>query len=269
MLTTIFGLFLGFLIVSGSVIQVSTSYRIFFEPVGILLVLGGTLTVALITFPFKDVIRLVQVSWAVIKQRMDTAPNLAREIITLARETRGEIPALQSKVTQIRDPFLKDAVNLIIDRLEISDIESILRDRIRVKQETDASTANMLRSLAKYPPSFGIVGTVLGLIAVMQQLGTDANAADKLGPAMAVGLVATFYGLVLTNFVLQPLSENLAVRSFWDVRKRQMTMLGVLLLKERKPSLVVQEAMNSFLPISQRVDVLGTGVGAERAGEAA
>lgn len=258
MFGTLFALLVAAGIVVGSVFHVNTQYAIFLDIVGILLVVGGTITVAFITFNAKDVFSLVSISIAVMRQNMDDAPKLAEEIITLARDTKGDLAALQAKATSIRDPFFRDGINLIIDRLDAADIESILRDRIRIKQESDESSANMLKTLAKYPPSFGIVGTVLGLISIMQQLGGNLSAAQKIGPAMAIGLVATFYGLVLTNFVLQPLSENLAVKSYKDVRKRQMALLGVMLIKAGRPALVVQESVNSLLAVSKRVDVLGT-----------
>lgn len=269
MFSTLLALTIAAGIVVGSVVHVNSQYGIFLDLVGLLLVLGGTITVAFITFSVKDVFNLISISISVMRQRIDDAPELAREIITLARDTRGETTALQEQLRKIRDPFLRDGIGLIIDRHESADIESILRDRIRIKQESDESSANMLRTLAKYPPSFGIVGTVLGLISVMQQLGGNLSAAQKIGPAMAVGLVATFYGLVLTNFVLQPISENLAVKSYKDVRKRQMALLGIMLIKSQRPALVVQEAVNSLLAVSKRVDVLGNSATSNQRGRAA
>lgn len=256
MRSTIVALIIGLLIIVASIAHVSDQYRIFFDPVGIALVFGGTVVVAFVTFPPHEVLKLFRTVRAVMAQNVDDAPALAREIISLARDTRGESSALQQRQASINNPFLKDGVGLILDRLEITRIETILRDRIRIKQESDESVANMLRTLAKYPPSLGIIGTVVGLIALMLQLGQDGGAA-RLGPAMAVGLVATLYGLVFTNFLLQPLGENLAHRSYKDVRKRQMVLLGIILIKQGESAVVVQESVNSLLPVSQRVDVLG------------
>jgi chemotaxis protein MotA len=256
MKATLFSIAAGFVLVVGSAMHVNQVYSIFIDPVGIGLVVGGTAIVACITFSPGKAWKLVKTSIIVMKQNNNDAPELAREVIALSRDTRGEIPGLQDKLSGIKNLFLKDGIGLIIDRLEIEDIENILRDRIRVKQENDTSTANMLKALAKYPPSFGIIGTVLGLIALMLQLGQE-GAAEKMGPAMALGLVATFYGLVFTNFLLQPLAEHLAIKSQEDVRKRQLAMLGVLLIRSGKSSIVVQEAVNSLLSVADRVDELG------------
>lgn len=267
MMSTLLSLVVSLAMVIYAAAHVNSSYGIFWDPVGILIVMGGTLGVASITFGPRQVFILVRTAFAVLKQKSDDAPEVAKEVVRLARDTRGEPAELRDKVAAIQFPFLRDGIGLIVDKADYQEIESILKDRIRVKQESDESTANMLRTLAKYPPSFGIIGTVLGLIALMLQLGTEGGA-ERMGPAMAVGLVATLYGLVLTNFILQPLSENLALKSIQDIRKRQIALLGVLLLKAQKRAPIVQEAVNSLLPVSKRIDELGLNArqsGSERA----
>lgn len=263
MLSTFLSLVVSLAMIVVAAAHVNKSYGIFWDPVGILIVVGGTVGVACITFGPKQLWSLVKTAFAVLRQTTDDAPEVAKEVVRLSRDTRGELSELNAKLNSIRFPFLRDGIGLIVEKAEYQEIESILKDRIRVKQESDESTANMLRTLAKYPPSFGIIGTVLGLIALMLQLGTEGGA-ERMGPAMAIGLVATLYGLVLTNFVLQPLSENLALKSIQDIRKRQIALLGVLLLKSQKRAPIVQEAVNSLLPVSRRIDELGLGGGAQR-----
>lgn len=258
MRSSLVALVVGVVLVVLSAAHVNNQYAIFWDPVGIALVLGGTAIVAFITFPAKEVLALVKTSVAIMRLPVDHGKALAVEIIALSRDTRGEPAELQNALAGLKDPFLRDGVSLIVDRIDPSRIEAILRDRIRVKQESDETSANMWRTLAKYPPSFGIIGTVLGLIALMLQLGSEGGA-EKMGPAMAIGLVATLYGLVLTNFFLQPLGENLQVRSYREIRRRQMVLLGVVLLSQGEKAVVVQEAVNSLLPPHERVDVLGIG----------
>jgi chemotaxis protein MotA len=260
MRTTLVALLFSIVLVVGSAAHVNDQYGIFWDPVGIALVLGGTIVVAFVTFPAKEVMGLLKSSAAIMRMPVDHGRELAVEIISLARDTRGEPAELQGAMARVRNPFLMDGVSLLVDRLEPSRIESILKDRIKIKQESDETSANMWRTLAKYPPSLGIIGTVLGLIALMLQLGS-ANGAEKMGPAMAIGLVATLYGLVLTNFFLQPIGDNIALRSYREIRRRQMVLLGIVLLAQGEKAVVVQEAVNSLLPVAERVDVLGIGGG--------
>lgn len=260
--SALLGVLLGMVLLVASILHMTTKRAIFWDVAGIMIVFGGTLSAALITFSLKEVISIGKICWIVLLKNVDNAPALVTEIITLARETRGDVRALQGSLDKLSDPFLKDGVQLIIDRHDLYKIETILRDRIRVQQERDESTANILRTLAKYPPALGIVGTVIGLIALLQELGGSVSA-ENLGPAMAVGLVATLYGLVLTNFILTPMGENMALKSYKEIRKRQIILTAILALKSGESALYIQEALNSFLPPAQRVDVLGVSGGGQ------
>jgi len=258
MRSTLIALLMSIILVVASAAHVNDQYGIFWDPVGIALVLGGTVVVAFITFPAKEVFGLLKASAAVMRMPVDHGRDLAVEIISLARDTRGEAAELQGAMGLLKNAFLREGVSLLVDRIDPGRIEAILKDRIKIKQESDETAANMWRTLAKYPPSFGIIGTVLGLIALMLQLGS-VGAPEKMGPAMAIGLVATLYGLVLTNFFLQPIGDNITLRSYREIRRRQMVLLGIVLLAQGEKAVVVQEAVNSLLPVDEHVDVLGIG----------
>ena len=266
MRSTVFALLAAIIMLIGPAAHITSNYMIFWDPVGVALVLGGTIIVAFITFPAQEVFALFKNALLLMRQPTDEGEAVAQEIILIAKETRGSANALQGVLTSVKNDFLRDSLNLIVDRIEPARIESIVRDRIKIKQETDETSSNMLKTLAKYPPSFGIIGTVLGLIAMLMQLGQGGT--EKLGPAMAVGLVATLYGLLLTNFLIQPLAENLALRSVREVRRRQMVLLGVVLMCAGEQAVVVQEAVNSLLPEHRRSDVLGVGGSADTRGAA-
>lgn len=258
--SAIFGLLLGFGIAIASVFHLANNKAIFLDPMGILIVVGCTFAAAFITFPAKKVIELSKIMILVLRKQTDEAPALVKEIIELARETGAERSALQSSLPRIHDPFFKEGVGLIVDRFDADRIEVILRDRIRVAHELHESHANMLKTLGKYPPAFGLVGTVIGLVALLEGMGGEGGA-KNLGPAMAVGLVATLYGLIVANLVFVPMGENLAYKSTFDMRKRRIAMVAVMLLKANETPLVIQETLNSMLRIHERVDVLGVGGG--------
>ena len=167
MKSTIVGILeaLGIIIFGAS--NATNRYGIFLDVLAILIVIGGTFTVAFITFPASEVFKIIRICWTVLQRKNESGNIVAKEIVGIAKSSRGEISALQQKMNSIKHPFLKDAIGLIVDRIDANEMESILNDRIRVKQELDASASNMLRTLAKYPPSLGIIGTVLGLIGVI------------------------------------------------------------------------------------------------------
>jgi chemotaxis protein MotA len=115
------------------------------------------------------------------------------------------------------------------------------------------SEAKIFRTMSKFPPAFGLMGTTMGMIALLQSLG-DANAKDMIGPSMAIALVATLYGLVLTNFVFIPIAENLTKQTQEDLIARSIVVEGVMLINADKPTRYVEEKAKSFLLPSQRKD---------------
>jgi len=99
----------------------------------------------------------------------------------------------------------------------------------------------------------------MGMIALLQALG-DSNAKDQIGPAMAIALVATLYGLVLTNFVFVPIAENLAAQTNEDTVARSIVVEGVMLIQANKPTKYVEEKVKSFLlPKERGEDTSGSG----------
>ncbi len=108
---------------------------------------------------------------------------------------------------------------------------------------TDAIT---FRTLSKFPPAFGLMGTTLGMIALLQGLGED-GAADKIGPSMAIALITTLYGLAVSNFILIPIAENLAKQAQEDLTMRLMIVEGIMLIQEGEPTKYIEESIKSYL----------------------
>jgi chemotaxis protein MotA len=137
------------------------------------------------------------------------------------------------------------------------ELEEILNDRIVTKQREEEKVIGMIRVLAKFPPALGLLATVLSLITLLDGLGGDSLGVNSLGPAMAVGLVGTLYGIVLANLVFAPIAENLHAKTMLEVQNRRIALVGLSLIAQKKNPLLVQEMVNSQLSPRERVDVLG------------
>lgn len=252
--------FIGFiistLVVIVPILVMANNRAIYISLEGFVIIIGGTIGIAVSAFPFKRLVRTLKAVVTIIKNESDDGPVIVREIIELAQKTKGDRINLQKEVDSIKYPFLKDGVQLIIDRIDHK-LEDILVDRIRTRQENGQSIINIVKTLGKFPPALGLLATVLSLITLLEGLGGSKAGMSSLGPSMAVGLVGTLYGIVLANLVFSPIAENLAVKCAIDTRNRQITMIGILLLRDQESALVVQESLNAILEFSQRVDVLG------------
>ncbi|MGH1467253.1 MAG: motility protein A, partial [Bdellovibrionales bacterium] len=137
---------------------------------------------------------------------------------------------------------------IINEKYTDDEIRKVLEQRIESMYESEMYDMNMLRSMSKYPPAFGMIGTVVGLIALMSSIGGDAADASQIGSYMAVALTTTLYGLVLANFVFKPISDNLENSSIQKMKIRNLIMETCVLIKARSPIVVVQDTINSLIP---------------------
>jgi chemotaxis protein MotA len=250
------GFLISMMVVLAPIFVMANNRAIYLSLEALVIVIGGTLGIALSSFPFTKLTHTIKSAVIILRREVDDGPVIVREIIELAQKTKGERIALQRELESIKYPFLKDGIQLIVDRIEHK-LEDILVDRIRTRQENGQSIVNIVRTLGKFPPALGLLATVLSLVTLLEGLGGSKTGMSSLGPSMAVGLVGTLYGIVLANLVFSPIAENLAIKSSLDTRNRQLTMVGILLLKAQESPLVVQESLNAMLEIRQRVDVLG------------
>lgn len=218
-----------------------------------MIVLGGTLAAALTSFSAGKMLSMFKVILSrVIKNSVNEYKIVIEEVVDLARGYREDPQYLDQKVGELQTHFLREAVQLTIEGgLSPSDIDAILMKRAQTHYKRYEEDSNVFNTLAKFPPAFGLLGAVVGMIALMQGLG-GADAIKSVGPAMAVALVATMYGIAFANFILIPLGENLAKSNRTDKITRSMVIDGIKLIRLKKHPVLVEENIKSYLLPSER-----------------
>jgi chemotaxis protein MotA len=141
----------------------------------------------------------------------------------------------------------------VVDGIEESVIEDILSNEIDFIEERHKTGAEMLTSMGALSPAFGMIGTLIGLVIMLQNL-QDTSA---IGPAMAVALITTFYGAVLANLVFIPFSGKLRVRSAQELLLKRLTLEGILAISAGNNPRVVEQKLNSFLAPRLRGSLTG------------
>lgn len=237
-----------------SVLTATSSRGVFLDPHGILVVVGGTAAATLLCFPVSTLPAMIKV---IVKKflgkyghRHETVIN---EVVDLAKAQSDNPDALRDRVGQIKTEFLKEALDLLVNAgMEPEKLDVILRKRAKILSKRHQKEAGIFKSIAKFPPAFGLMGTTIGMIALLQSLGAE-DAYKKLGPSMAIGLVATLYGIALANFVFIPLGENLSKLNEEDEILREIVIDGVKLLRAQEHPLVVEEHLKSYLTPTERL----------------
>jgi chemotaxis protein MotA len=258
MSATLVGLILSLVFIVQIIWYTVSDLRVFNDIPGFLLIIGSTVSVALCIYTGKDTAQIFKLMLQTLRPHKETNPETVSEIINLAKDTDGELKRLESFLPTVHHPFLREGVQLIIDRFQFDHIEEIMSMRIRKAREDQVHRINSVKTLAKYPPAFGIMACVIGLISVMQKLGGTLGPGE-LAPSMAVALVGTLIGLITSNFIIMPMGENLQVKWANNQRDLKIIKTGVLLLAMREPTLVIQEKLNSYLDEDKRVDLIGAG----------
>jgi chemotaxis protein MotA len=248
------GILFGILVMYLSLTGTSRNLSFFLDFHGILIVIGGTIAAASISFSMKDLLVLCKifVLRTLGKNRTDYR-DVINQIIELNKKFNlGEIPLSELSVG-IRHPFLLEGVNLIsTGMLSDQELRTTMETRLRTLETEYMREANMFRTIGRFPPAFGLLATTLGMIGLLQKIG-QPDSQKLIGPAMSVGLIGTLYGISLANLVFIPIAENLAERTHEEILLRKIIIEGVVLLKENVNPLAMRERLNSFLLPKNRI----------------
>jgi chemotaxis protein MotA len=216
-----------------------------------LIVFGGTAAATLVSFSPAVVRAAMRAAWQTFESRDDDLDALSTQLVALSiRAHRRGLLALESEIDSVRDPFLRNGVMLAVDGVS----SETLRDALaveRLAQETREDVPpRVFEAAAGYAPTLGILGAVLGLIRVMENLA----GASPLGSGIAVAFVATVYGVGLANLILLPLAGRLRERSAAASRRRDLVIETLVDVQQRiNPRLVAQKA-RGFTSTLPRVD---------------
>lgn len=250
-ITTLIGIIMGILLVGWGIVSNGTIGS-YIDPPSIVIVIGGTFAGWLVAYPMKDVANLGKVFGKTMKNSEFDIDQIITKIIELANVARREgLLALEEAVAEIKDDFLQKGVMLIVDGTDSELVKNILETEIDNLTERHAKNRGMLETLGSLAPAFGMVGTLIGLVAMLQNLSDPSS----IGPSMAVALLTTFYGSLIANLFFNPMASKLGVKSNEEVLIRSVMVEGLLSIQAGENPRIIEEKLKVFLPPSVRKKV--------------
>jgi chemotaxis protein MotA len=208
-----------------------------------LIVFGGTLGATMMTTPLPVLLRAVRQLGSVFFDRSHTPDAVIEEIIEYATQARKQgIVSLEQQAAAVQDPFLRKALNLAVDGIDMSQIRSIMELEITLMEQDGEMEAKVFDCAGGYSPTIGIIGAVLGLIQVMKNL---ANI-DEVGRGIAVAFVATVYGVGSANLLFLPAANKLKARVRDAVRIREVMLEGVLSIVEGLNPKLIRSKLEAY-----------------------
>lgn len=254
MRSTFLGVIASIIIVYFAITDTITNSVVLLNMIGLLVVVGGTCAAGVITFGVKDVIFIIRVTLKVFSKSKSDSKQTINQIIEVSQELERNPLVISQLKTRNYHPFLKDGLRLIENGFSTDQIDEILNLDLEHRKERHLHQVEVLKTLAKYPPAFGMIGTVIGLIGLLNSMSTEGKG-NIVGPSMAVALLTTLYGLLLANYFFIPMSDNLLHRLNDDMQMRKTIIEGILLLNEKQDPLYIREVLIVHISPSERKNI--------------
>jgi chemotaxis protein MotA len=205
------------------------SIRSLLQGAAAVIVFGGTLGAVLLSFPLRDLKHAVTSLRHLVVDDSPPADGMVGVIGRFAVRARKEgLLSLEDDAEKMSDPFLKRALALAIDGTSSTTLRAMLEDEISSREEIEEVPARVFEAAGGYAPTVGILGAVLGLINVMENLADPSN----LGAGIAVAFVATVYGVGSANLIFLPIANRFRARAQRNARRREAVLEGVMAIQE-------------------------------------
>lgn len=230
-------------------ILLGSSLMTFYNVPSILITFGGSIGSTLINFSLGEVVGIMKVAMNTIRSQPASSAALIPQFVEMAQKAKREgILALEAVVEQTNDKFMATGVQLAVDGYDLEAIGEILESDIEHMHMRHQAGSDIFNKLGYYAPAFGMIGTLIGLVQMLQKLD-DPSA---IGPGMAVALITTFYGAVMGNLICLPIAGKLSNRSDSEVMTKRLVVQGILSISSGDNPRVVEQKLLTFLPPKER-----------------
>ncbi|TDX32801.1 chemotaxis protein MotA [Modicisalibacter xianhensis] len=244
--STLIGIVASCLMLASVLLLSAESSMSFVNLPGLAIVVTGTLAATFISYPLREVLRVVRLVGIVFRREDSYINDDIKELVDMSRLWfKGNVRAVEKALKGTRNPFLRTGVQLVIDHTKEEEIIDLLRWRIARLKARELAEAHIFRTMASYAPAFGMLGTLVGLVNMLEIMNTSNLA--EIGPRMAVALLTTFYGILLANLVFKPIAVKLERRTEERLIAMNMILEGVALMSKRRLPSFIEETLNSFM----------------------
>lgn len=244
------GIVLGFIVVIvANIMEGGHPGSLFLLP-PMFLVFGTTILVTIAGGTMADAKTALKSIRRAFTGKVEPASDLVPAIVTLAERARREgLLALEDALRDINDPFLVKGVTMAIDGTDPEELREILEAEVYAKKAEDKQAAKFFADAGGYAPTIGIIGTVMGLVHVLENLSTP----EALGPLIAGAFVATLWGVLSANVIWLPLSNRLRRLGALEAARMELTIEGVSAIQSGSNPRLVAQKLRSLLPTDQQV----------------
>ena len=217
----------------------------FWDPASIAVVLLGLISALMVSFPLKNFTKIPKHLKIVLFPTKYNPKDYVDQIVELAKEARiNGLLSLESKLEETKDTFLKNSMMLVVDAVEPEKVKLLLETELDYLDERHAQDRAFYDKASAYAPAFGMIGTLMGLINLLKNLDDP----DLIAPAMALALVTTFYGTILSNLIFTPISNKLKIRHQEEYLCKMIVAEGVESIQAGDNPRFIEEKLTQLIP---------------------
>jgi len=247
-IATLIGLLLGIACIALAIMLGGTALSYINAP-SILIVIGGATAATLTAYPLARFLKLPKVAAKAVFTKPTDPGHLIDQLVELAEVARRDgILALEGMTEEMDEPFLITGLRMAVDGTDPEVIESIMETELENIIERHESGRGLFEALGKYAPAFGMIGTLIGLVAMLANMDDPS----LIGAGMAAALITTLYGSLLANVLFLPMADKLALRSQEEVLNKTIIIQGVMSIQSGDNPRNVASKLMTFIPPSQR-----------------
>ena len=262
-LGTLIGLFAGITIIVIGILQSGGKLYWFVSFNSILIVVGGTLAATMVNLPLKAVKNLFNILKNVFKGEDYDYVGIINEIVEKAQKARKDgLLSLVADLSNMREGFFKNGIELAINERESSRLRTFLNLEMNNITSRHIAGQELFLYMGSYAPAFGMLGTVLGLIVMMnnfagsgEEVSASYDVSEKFAQllsGMGLALITTFYGVFMANMIFLPIGGKLKRKSENEMMLKNIVVEGIISIHAREHPLLIKEKLMTFVPHSLR-----------------
>lgn len=253
-IATIIGMLLGLSVVIGSILM-GGGAGMFFHVPSLCVTIGGMLCATMIHFSLPQFLSIFSIIKKTLIAKIPPQSQLVQKMVNFAAINRRDgTLALEPEIKKLDDPFFAKGLQLLVDGQDADSIRDMLEPEIQYLQERHARGKKILEFMGAAAPAFGMIGTLIGLVQMLQ----DLSSPDQIGQGMAVALLTTFYGAFSANLLFIPLSGKLGIYSKEESIAMEMVLEGICAISQGDSPTIVRERIQAFVSHGRREEVKAT-----------
>lgn len=253
-LAALLGVVFGILLFISSILLSTSNYFIYFDLPSLLMVLGGTIATSFMSYQYRYVIVAFKAIWWMLKKPKSTREGLNDEIGRLVKwgyliQQKG-LPALENEIKSVKsnDPIIKYCMECVAGAHKPEELRLMMETAVESEFERATVPVSILKNMGSTAPAFGMIGTLVGLVAVLDTMGAGGGDLMKtVGTGMALALITTLYGVFFARMVFLPAANQLQQKEEIERFRNLMVIEGLIMLSEKKSPRYMQDRLNSFL----------------------